>query len=184
MNLPLQGDPFPPERLVENLTRVDARKIARAPVGSPARPEARTVQLGSITATLEILNCGPMFRCPTCDRYCRHIYIVDTYGCFACLGLDYSIRHVDRKWKDLRLANKWRAMIGLEPFPAPLPSTSTCDPRLLRIRQRIRAAETRLVTRFQSANHAHTSFAKAQKRKQRAARTASSGGSAGGSAAT
>jgi hypothetical protein len=180
--LPLQGPPFPPERLVESLTRIDARRIAHAPVGSRARPETRTVEIGSIKAILEILNCGPMFRCPACDRYCRHLYCTETYGCFSCLGLDHSVRHGDRKWKDLRLANKWRAMLGVGPFPEPLPPISAHNQRLQRICQRIRVAETRLITRFQTANQALAAFAKAQKRRRRAARRANQGGSAGGSA--
>ena len=182
-DIPPVGPLWPADKLAENWTRVDARRIAATPVGYQAEPQGREVSIGSTTATIVWLSCGAMFRCPSCDRFSRHIYCGDTYGCFECLGLDYSIRHVDRKWKDLRLVNKWRGYLGAEPFPSPLPPISIHNPRKQRILQRIRIAETRLHTRFQTANQALASFAKAQKRKRRAARGASSGGSVGGSAA-
>ena len=160
----LQGKPWPRDKLTGNLLRVDARRIVPSPMGSLAKPPTRAVEVGSIKATVEFLNCGSMFRCPSCDRYCRHIYTGDTYGCFACLGLDYSVRHTDRKWTDLRMANKLRAMLGAEPFPSPLPPVSIHNQRKQRIVQRIRIAETRLVTRFQTANQALSRFARAEKR--------------------
>ena len=171
---PLQGKPFPPSRLIETWTALDVRRIARTRVPYRARPETRTVDIGSIAATIEFLNCGPMFKCPTCDRFVRKIFIGEQYGCKSCLGLDNYVRHGDRKWKDLRLANKWRAMLGVGPFPEPLPPISAHNLRKQRIVQRIRVAETRLITRFQSANHALAAFAKAQKRRQRAAKRATS----------
>ena len=182
--LPPRGPLWPADKLTENLLRVDARKVVPSPLGRQATPQTRTAQIGSIEVTVECLSSSSWFRCPACDRLCRYIYAADTYGCFKCLGLDYSVRHTDRKWTDLRMVNKLRAMLGADPFPEPLPPISIHNQRLQRIVLRIRVAETRLITRFQSANHALTSFAKAQKRKQRAAKRASSGGSAGGSAAT
>jgi hypothetical protein len=160
---PLQGPPFPVEKLVENWLRVDARQFGRIPVPSQARTEARQVIVGSVEVELLSLSCGAMWRCPSCLRISRHLYVGEQYGCKSCLGLRDSIRYgPDRKWADLRIANKFRAMIGAEPFPAPLPDVSR-NQRKLRIAQRIRIAETRLITRLQSANQALSRFAKAKK---------------------
>lgn len=169
---PLQGPLWPANKLTENLLRVDARKLAPSPVGCRAEPQTRIVEVGSITATVECLSSSSWFRCPACDRLCRYIYIGDSYGCFVCLGLDYSVRHVDRKWSDLRMANKLRAMLGAGPFPEPLPPISVYNQKKQRIVARIRVAETRLITRFQSANQALARFAKAKTRAKSTSRAA------------
>jgi hypothetical protein len=170
---PLQGPPFPVEKLVENRLRVDARQVGRIPVPSQTRTEARQVTVGSVEVELLSLSCGAMWRCPACLRISRHLYVGEQYGCKSCLGLRDSIRYgPDRKWADLRTANKFRAMIGAGPFPAPLPDVSRSQ-RKSRIAARIRIVETRLITRLAAANQALSRFAKAQKKRAK-------GGLAGG----
>src|SRR5262245_32952672 len=60
----------------------------------------------------------PAFRCPTCSRNVRHLYIKnDQFGCRHCHRLDYSSRHLRRWSSALQRVATLRRKLGADPAP-------------------------------------------------------------------
>jgi hypothetical protein len=65
----------------------------------------------------------PWFKCPACNRRCRHVYLRDTIACRRCHGLQHASRHLRRQTPGVGRVERLRRKLGgcdERPF-APLP---------------------------------------------------------------
>ncbi len=55
----------------------------------------------------------PFFECPICSNKCRFLHLRgSTIGCRKCLGLDYSMRHINRQVPALARVVRLRRKLG------------------------------------------------------------------------
>ena len=65
----------------------------------------------------------PWFKCPGCNRRCRHVYLRDMIACRQCHALQHGVRHLRRQTPGVGRVERLRRKLGgcdVRPF-APLP---------------------------------------------------------------